>query len=174
MNQLKENPADELLDIVDEYDRPVAILSRSKVYEQKLKTFRVINAFIINSEGKLWIPRRSPHKRLCPSLLDVSVGGHVSQGETYDEAFARELCEELNLYIPEINYEFAAYFSPFIQTNLTAFMKVYKIYTDKTPEYNKEDFTEAFWLSPKELLKKIESGDKGKSDLDKLVKLLFK
>ena len=67
----------ELLDIVSEEDVVIGEMERADVYAQGLSSFRVINAFIINDAGQLWIPRRHPSKRLCPLHLDASVGGHV-------------------------------------------------------------------------------------------------
>ena len=52
-------------------------------------------------------------------------------------------------------------------------MNVYEIITDETPNYNKDDFVEYFWLKPKELLKKIDKGEKTKDDLPKLIKIFY-
>ena len=56
-------PHDELLDLVDENDHVIGVMRRSEVYGKKLRNIRVINAFIVNSKGELWIPRRTAHKR---------------------------------------------------------------------------------------------------------------
>jgi isopentenyldiphosphate isomerase len=82
---------DELLDIVDQNDKVIGRKLRSEIYENKMSNFRVVNAFLINDNGQLWIPRRSANKRIFPSCLDTSMGGHVSSGETYEDAFKREL-----------------------------------------------------------------------------------
>ena len=50
---------DEILDIVDENDCVVGQNKRSEIYRQRLCNFRVVNAFVINSLGQLWIPRVS-------------------------------------------------------------------------------------------------------------------
>jgi isopentenyl-diphosphate delta-isomerase len=81
---------DEILDLVDENDIVVASRPRSEIYAENLHNFRVINAFLVNGNGEIWTPRRTAHKRIFPLALDMSVGGHVESGETYDEAFARE------------------------------------------------------------------------------------
>ena len=81
---------DEYLDLVDENDNVIGKEKRSIVYSKGLNNFRVVNLFIVNSEGKIWIPRRGPHKRIFPSALDMSMGGHVDSGETYEQAFKRE------------------------------------------------------------------------------------
>lgn len=56
--------SEEILDLVNENDEVIGSKSRSDIYAEGLKNFRVVNAFVINSKGKLWIPRRAANKRL--------------------------------------------------------------------------------------------------------------
>src|SRR3990172_12943973 len=117
---------DELLDIVNERDEVIGQMLRSQVYAQKLHNFRAVNAFIQNDEGKLWIPRRTQHKRLFPLALDASMGGHVGSGESYFEAFKREIFEELRIEITADNYEEIGALYPH-EHDVSAFMKLYLI-----------------------------------------------
>ena len=158
---------DELLDIVDADDQVVGQLPRSEVYRQRLLC-RVVNVFLQNAQGQLWIPRRTAHKRTFPLCLDMSMGGHVESGESYEEALARELLEELNIDAQTTNYELLGYLTPH-QSGVSAFMKVYRIVTDEAPAYNKADFLEAYWLSPEELLRRLRDGEPAKGDLAPLV-----
>jgi|SaaInlStandDraft_6_1057023.scaffolds.fasta_scaffold204573_1 isopentenyldiphosphate isomerase len=163
---------DELLDLVDNEDQVVGKLERSKVYAAKLNNFRVINAFLVNKKGQLWIPRRTSHKRLFPLHLDVSVGGHVSSGESYEEAFERELKEELNLSLQEIKFQKLGALTPH-QHQVSAFMHVYKIFFDEVPPYNRDDFMQYYWLYPEQALEKINNFDKAKGDLPLLIRAFF-
>lgn len=163
---------DELLDIVNKNDEVIGQKLRSEIYSKKLSNFRVVNAFLMNKDGKLWIPRRTKNKRVFPLCLDASMGGHVSAGETYEQAFARELMEELRIDVNVKPYKHIGNLNP-NKHNTSAYMKVYLILTDNTPNYNTNDFIESFWLYPKELLKLIDSGDKSKGDLPIIVKNLF-
>ncbi len=164
---------DEILDIVDESDCIIGQKKRSEIYHQGLCNFRVINAFVVNSLGQLWIPRRSAHKSIFPLCLDVSMGGHVETGETYEDALQRELKEELNLELNMVNVRLLGYLKPH-QYQVSAFMKVYEIKLDWNPEYNKNDFIESFWLSPDDLIEWLYSGEPAKSDLLKLVQTFYK
>lgn len=145
---------DEWLDIVDENDRIVGQQWRSEVYRQGLPNFRVIDAFVVNSQGELWIPRRTAHKRIFPGGLDFSVAGHVEHGEGYEEAFARELKEELNWEITAVAYCQRGYLNPY-RDDVPVFTMVYEIRSDETPAYNPNDFCESFWFTPLALLEQL-------------------
>lgn len=164
---------DELLDIVDLNDQAIGQKYRSEVYAQNLSNFRVINAFLINDNKKIWIPRRSPHKKLFPLCLDASVGGHVAAGETYEQAFARELQEELNIAVSEVSCRLHAKLTPH-EHHVSAFMHFYLIFTNQTPKYNTDDFVEASWYSMHELQKLIHNGEPTKGDLPKLIDVATK
>lgn len=164
---------EEILDLVDEKDQIIGQLERSLVHKKGINNFRVVNAFIVNSKGQLWIPRRTENKRLFPLHLDTAVGGHVSSGETYDQAFRREMLEEINLDIKNTNYEKLGYLNP-REHNVSAFMCVYKIFYDKVPPYNKNDFLEFYWFYPDELLELLKlKKDKSKTDVPLLIKYFF-
>ncbi len=163
---------DEILDLVDKNDRVIGSLERSKVYAAGMHNFRAINAFIVNQQGQLWIPRRTAQKRVCPLALDFSVSGCVSSGETYDQAFTRELQEELNLTLTDISYQKLGALTPH-EHGTCVFMHVYQIAYDQVPNYNKTDFFEYSWLHPEELLEKIAQGEKSKQDIPIVLKYFF-
>ena len=165
------NAPDELLDLVDDEDTIIGTKLRSAVYAEHLSNFRVVNVFLINDEGKMWIPRRTAHKRIFPNCLDMSASGHVESGETYDFAFAREVQEELNIDVHTAEYKIIGKAGP--RDGLNAMMQVYEIRSNDVPNFNPQDFTEYFWLTPAALLAQIEQGDPSKSDLPKLVKIFY-
>ncbi len=163
---------DELLDIIDEHGQVIGQKTRSEIYRQGLSNFRVVNAFLINDNGELWIPRRSKNKRLFPLCLDASMGGHVEAGETYHQAFMRELMEELRIDADSVPYEYIGALNPH-QHNTSAFMQVYLLRTNTVPNYNRDDFTEYYWLKPQDLLDRLITGDTCKNDLPRIVKNLL-
>lgn len=163
---------DELLDLVDNDDNVIGTQWRLHAHANHLHNFRVINAFVINDEGKLWIPRRAPTKRLYPNGLDMSVGGHVEAGKGYESTFRRETLEELNLDIDTVPWKDLGHLSPY-KDNVNAFMHVYEIHMNTAPQYNPDDFTEYFWLTPQELLERIHAGEYAKSDLPILVRRFY-
>jgi len=163
---------EEYLDLVDESDNVIGSEKRTEIYKQKLHNYRVINAFIVSNEGKLWIPRRTAHKAISPLALDFSVGGHVVSGDTYENTFKKETSEELNIDIDRVSWKELGHFKAG-DFGLNCFMKVYEIKQNDVPVFNPDDFTEYYWLSPEEVIDRIENGDKSKGDLPILIKQLY-
>jgi isopentenyldiphosphate isomerase len=155
---------DEYLDLVDDKDYVVGYIKRSEAYHKKIKTFRTINGLIVNQKGLLWIPLRHPNKLLWPSLLDASVGGHVHKGESYDQAFKREVKEELNLDIDTLYWSPIKKFNPFIN-NVTSFTYLYLILYSEHIYYNKDDFLEGSYVDINTFRRKIANTNYAKPDL---------
>jgi len=143
------NP-DELFDVVDLDDRVIGRAFRREVHARKL-LHRAIHVLIYNSNGHLFLQRRSPGKDTFPGCWDSSCSGHVDAGEDYPGAARRELGEELGWHdtrlplrpllklhaSPETGYEFIQIFllgplsGPF--------------------DLNPEEITEGRWIVPAEL-----------------------
>lgn len=164
--------SDELLDLVNEHDEVIGQQLRSEIYRNHSSNFRVVNAFIQNDKGELWIPRRSATKRIFPLCLDASMGGHIAAGESYLDALARELNEELRIDITSSDWREIGRLTP-QEHHVSAFMKVFLLRTNDEPDYNKDDFIESFWFAPQDLLDRIAQGDGHKSDLPLMVRYLF-
>lgn len=54
---------------------------------------RCAGALIVDDDGRIFIQRRSPERRLFPNCWDI-VGGHLEPGEEIDDALRREVTEE--------------------------------------------------------------------------------
>ena len=163
---------DELLDLVDENDNVIGKKLRSEIYAENLSNFRVINVFIVNSKGEIWIPRRTASKKIFPLCLDMSVGGHIGSEETYEDALKHETRDEIGIDVDNVSIKYLGKLSPH-ENNVSAFMKVYEIRSDEVPDYNRDDFCEYYWLSPKAFFERISNGEKTKEDLPKLVKHFY-
>ena len=90
------NPADEILDVVDEHDHVVGQYPRGEVYARGLR-HRCVFIQARDASGRLFVHRRTPVKLVFPSLYDMFVGGVVGAGESYDAAALREAEEELGV-----------------------------------------------------------------------------
>ncbi|KOV70163.1 NUDIX hydrolase [Streptomyces sp. MMG1121] len=96
MNPADVNPADEVLDIVDESDQVVAQSPRGEAYARGLR-HRCVFIEARDAAGRLFVHRRTATKLVFPALYDLFVGGVVGAGESYDEAALREAEEELGV-----------------------------------------------------------------------------
>lgn len=85
----------ELFDLVDAEDRVIGVTNKSEAHSQRL-LHRMVAIFVFNAQGELYV---QIHKA-SGGLFDHSVGGHVSQGESYIFAAQREGSEELGLNQP--------------------------------------------------------------------------
>ncbi len=90
---------EELFDEVDESDTVIGPQPRAFVHVNNLR-HRAVHILLFNTEGELFLQKRSPWKDLNPALWDSSAAGHVDAGETYHEAASRELQEELGVSAP--------------------------------------------------------------------------
>lgn len=91
------NPAEELLDIVDEHDRVIGTALRGEVYRRGL-THRCVFILVRDPAGRIFVHRRTDTKLFAPGAYDMFVGGVVGSGETYAEASVREAEEELGVH----------------------------------------------------------------------------
>jgi isopentenyl-diphosphate delta-isomerase len=163
----------EILDLVSNEDLVVGTIDRQLIYQKDICNFRVINAFIINSAGKLWIPTRHPSKELFPLCLDCSVGGHVKSQESYFDAFIRESLEETRLDPRKVPCQELRKLSPY-EHGTSAFMTVYALHFDGPIQYNVNDFVDFQWLLPVELLSLLQDGSSpSKGDLKTIVTQTF-
>ena len=80
--------------------------------------------------------------------------------------------EEINLKLRKGSYRLLGHLRPYVH-GVSAFMNVYEIKSEETPDYNKDDFVESFWMKPEVILTQIAAGEKAKGDLPKLVKIFY-
>ena len=85
------NPTGE---IMEKYDQ--------KVFDRWLYHLGA-DVWIINSENKILIQKRSPQKRLQSNVWSMTVGGSVMVGENSLQTIVREAKEELNIDINQEN-----------------------------------------------------------------------
>jgi isopentenyldiphosphate isomerase len=84
----------ELVDIVNESNEVIGSIDVESAHNQKLM-HRVAGVFVFDVDGNLYLQKGNKYGK-----LDLSVGGHVHQGESYEIAAQREMREELGLEVP--------------------------------------------------------------------------
>ncbi len=86
----------EMVDIVDDDDKVIGKTDIDDVVAKKL-LFRVARIIVVNSEGKVFVHQRQHSMAVFPGHYDFGAAGIVSSGESYLQAAARELAEELGV-----------------------------------------------------------------------------
>lgn len=90
----------EFLDIVDDNNNVVGCDSMTEVYSKKLP-HRIVHVFVLHQDmPAIYLQRRAATKSFLPNYYCTSAGGHVSSGESYEEAARRELKEEIGITTP--------------------------------------------------------------------------
>jgi isopentenyldiphosphate isomerase len=163
---------DELLDLVNKNDEVIGTINR-KDYKQMLADnigyIRASDLFIMNSKGKLYIPIRTANKTIAPNGFDYSVGGHVGAGDDYMQTIIREAQEELNLDINEQQIELIG---KDVSDDIKYIRSIYLLRSDDTPTLNPNDFVSGEWLTPDEIISKIDAGHPTKINLKDTLLLL--
>lgn len=93
----------ETLELVDGENKVVGVAPRSQVRRENL-LHRGVGILCWNSEGQLYVHRRTAVKDVFPSYYDMMVGGALEAGEAYQTAALREVQEELGVGDCEIRY----------------------------------------------------------------------
>lgn len=115
---------------------------------------KVIFVCVFDSEGKMLIQQRHPDKS-WGGLWDVSAGGHVTAGESSEEAAVRELKEELGIEIKE--YQLQKLMSLYYPQGIhDIFSTTIEVETD-TLQLQKEEVAAAKWATREEIQEMIQN-----------------
>ncbi len=157
----------DVMDLVDVKDQVIGTINQADartLLENKAGYIRETVAFIQNKDNKIWTPRRTANKRIAPNGLDFSVAEHVQKGESYEDGIVRGFKEELFLDIDRTKLKFLGRLDP-VSHMPYFFTGVFLYPLNNIYEYNKADFTGYEWLTPQEIVKRIDSGEPSKNAL---------
>jgi len=138
------NIPDEWFPVVDEDGNEISGALRSMCHDGKSKLLHpVVHMHLFNNKGELFLQKRAMTKDLLPGYWDTSVGGHLSPGESIDEALKRETLEELGLKV--FTYKFL---KKYIWESQRERELVYSFSgsSENSPEINEDEIEEGrFW-----------------------------
>ena len=163
----------EWLDIVDDQDAVVRCIPQDRYRGPGEGWIRASAVFLINSEGRVWVPTRASHKRLFPGCLDASVCGHVQAGESYLDAACRETEEETGLLLPAERFRLLASLNP-RRDGTFCFISLFLVeLVGEEPRLSQRDHKSADWMDPAALFDLLRAGTPARTDLEILLQFLF-
>ena len=94
------DPNELLTRVTDDDSTVLGPVARKLVHGNPALIHRSTHVLVLHpNDGRVLLQKRSPQKDTHPGQWDTSVGGHVSFGQSYEEAALRETEEELGLII---------------------------------------------------------------------------
>ncbi|WP_374105755.1 NUDIX domain-containing protein [Streptomyces sp. AC495_CC817] len=98
---------DELVERVDDQDRVLGVVVSRRQATWEGWLHRVAVTVCRDERGRVLVHLRSAQLSRFPGLHEVVVGGAVNVGESYEQAAARELAEELGTHVrPHLLFTF--------------------------------------------------------------------
>jgi isopentenyldiphosphate isomerase len=88
---------EEWLPIVDGKGRTIGKATRRRCHGGSRLLHPVVHLHVTGPSGEIYLQKRGKNKALLPGKWDTAVGGHVSAGESIEEALKRESLEELGI-----------------------------------------------------------------------------
>jgi len=129
---------DELIDVVDEQGNFQKVVAKKLAHAEGLLHKCVVSE-VIDSKGR-WLMVLQSKSRQDAGQYVSPVGGHVTSGESEDEALKREAFEELGL-LGELKHEFvgkAIFNREVLGRKENHLFVMYRIYSDAEPVLNDE------------------------------------
>lgn len=82
--------------VVDEHDNEIGTAMLAEVWRKGLY-HRIVGVFVQDAQGRMLLQLRSPGMLVYPNRWDQAAGGHVDEGQTYEQAARNELFEEVGV-----------------------------------------------------------------------------
>jgi len=144
--------------IVDDENRPIGSAMLKDAWEQGLY-YRIVGVIIEDEDGRILLQKRAANMVLDPGKWDLSVAGHVDEGQTYKTAVTAELEEEAGLRdvaLQDLGVEFYSYTNGGRRMN--KFLKLYRavVPSDTVFGGSKNEVARLEWFGRDELAKMLQ------------------
>ncbi len=145
----------EYVDIVDKNLKVLYSIDKQEAHNKGLLHPTVISE-VINSKGEWLLVKQASHKQDAGQFVSP-VGGHITSGETMDDALTREAFEEVGLSDFKYTYIGKAIYERKWKVGVeNHYFIVYEIYSDKEPVLNDES-VEYRWFKVEEIKEILKS-----------------
>jgi isopentenyldiphosphate isomerase len=137
--------------VVDKDDKVIGSEERDVARKKGLR-HRIARVFVVNTEGKILLQKRSIQLKDSPGKWDQSAGGHVDEGEDYMTAAIRETAEELGIRVSGLR-ELGKFYveRPGSGGVVRRFHTVFACKCDSPIKYDKAEVADVTWLSVSEV-----------------------
>ncbi len=146
-----QSTSDELVEHLDEDGNVLEVVTRARMRRENLR-HRSVGIVVLNGRGEVLIHRRAEDKDVWPGQWDLAAGGVIAHGETFEEAAARELAEELGITGAELEFVHEA---PYGDHQVRALARYYRVRWDGAIDFPDGEIVEALWVSPGELHRRL-------------------
>ena len=144
----------EEVDIVDKNDNVIGKTTKKEAHEKGL-LHRCVVSEVKDSKGRWLFVKQAPDRQDAGQYVSP-VGGHVSSGETNEDALKRETFEELGLKDFKYKYLGKGIFNRYvIGRKENHYFMLYEVYSDTTPILNHESES-SIYFTDDELKKEFE------------------
>lgn len=142
-------PYDEIIDELDDNGTVIRPVSRAELMATGSKNYRLASVLVRTRTGDFIMFRRAYDKKVFPGLFGA-VGGCAQTGETFEQAFMREVEEEVGLDVTHYPWRLLGYTTP-KDDNTFGHVALYEVICDSIRTYNSDDFAESRIFSFEEL-----------------------
>lgn len=94
---MKSDNNNEMLPLVDTEGNTIGKAARGECHNGSKLLHPVVHLHIFDKEGRVYLQQRPLWKTIQPGKWDTAVGGHISAGESIEEALKRETLEEVGI-----------------------------------------------------------------------------
>jgi isopentenyldiphosphate isomerase len=92
-----QDAGNERFEVVDESDCVIGTALRRECHGNPALIHRTVHVVVRSRDGRILLQKRGLAKDIQPGKWDTAVGGHLHQGESYEQAARRELAEEIGI-----------------------------------------------------------------------------
>lgn len=146
---MSEEKNTEWFPVVDEEGNTTGIAPRHVCHDGKSFLLHpVVHLHVFNSNGEIYLQKRSSSKDVQPGKWDTSVGGHIAPEENVIDALRREAREELGIEVENQVFQGRYVWQSKVERELVS---SFYIITDVTPEVNPEEIDEGKYWTREEI-----------------------
>jgi isopentenyl-diphosphate delta-isomerase len=145
----------EVFPLVNKKGQVVGQAARKECHQNPDLLHPATNIILFNQQGEVLLQQRSENKDLYPGQWTTSTSGHLKLEETYQQAAAREIKEELGIDYPVGKLQpLGKYLNRTAEeTELVGFFA--GIYNGGV-DFNKEEINKIKWIDAEKLFKQLE------------------